>query len=89
MAHEVTMDIATKFVLHKDVKVEVKSNGSKLGTLLISKGNIEWLSSGAHVNKKRLTWAQFAKLIEGEGKPTKVKKRAPKKAAKKKPASPK
>lgn len=87
MAHEVTMDIATKFVLHKDVKVEVKSNGSKLGTLLISKGNIEWLPSGAHVNKKRLTWTQFAKLIEGEGKLTKVKKRAPKKAAKKKPAS--
>ena len=86
MAHEVTLDIATKFVLHKDVKLEVKSGGNKLGTLLISKGNVEWLPRGASVNKKRLTWAAFAKLIEGEGKPTKVKKRAPKKAAKKKPA---
>lgn len=83
MAHEVMMDIATKFVLHKDVKVEVKSDGSKLGTLLISKGNIEWLPRGASVNKKRLTWKQFAELIQGEGKPTKVKKRATKKPAKK------
>ena len=39
MAHEVVMDIATKFVLHKDVSVEVKKDGKKLGTVLISKGN--------------------------------------------------
>lgn len=83
MAHEVTLDIATKFVLHKDVKLEVKSGGKKLGTLLISKGNIEWLPSGAHVNKKRLTWNAFAKLMTGEGKPAKVKKRAPGKTVKK------
>jgi|GEM_PF-653614 len=82
MAHEVTLDIATKFVLHKDVKVEVKSGGKKLGTLLISKGNVEWLSSGAFVNKKRLSWAAFAKLIEGKGKAAKIKKRAPRKGAK-------
>ena len=45
MAHEVVMDIATKFVLHKDVSVEVKKDGKKLGTVLISKGNIEWVPS--------------------------------------------
>ena len=39
MAHEVVMDIATKFGLHKDVSVEVKKDGKKLGTVLISKGN--------------------------------------------------
>lgn len=86
MAHEVTLGITTKFVLHKDVKFEVKSNGKKLGTLLISKGNVEWLPSGASVNKKRLTWSAFAKLIEGKGKPAKIKKRAPKKVTKRKPA---
>ena len=83
MAHQVTFDIATKFVLHKDVKFEVKSNSKKLGTLLISKGNIEWLPSGASVNKKRLTWTQFKALMEGTGKSAKVKKRATKKAVKK------
>lgn len=82
MAHEVLLDIATKFVLHKDVKFEVKSNSKKLGTLLISKGNIEWLPVGAHVNKKRLTWTQFKTLMEGTGRPAKVKKRTPRKAVK-------
>jgi len=83
MAHQVTFDIATRFVLNKDVKFEVKSNSKKLGTLLISKGNIEWLPSGASVNKKRLTWTQFKSLMEGTGKSAKVKKRVTRKAVKK------
>ena len=72
MAHEVVLDIATKFVLHKDVKIEVKTDEGKLGTLLVSKGNIEWLPAGNHVNKKRMTWKSFAKLIEEQGKDVKV-----------------
>jgi len=73
MAHEVVLDINNKFVLHKDVMVEVKSNNEKLGTLLISKGNIEWLPAGNSVNKHRLTWTKFAALMEAQGKPAKVK----------------
>ena len=46
MAHEVTLDISTKFVLHKDVKIDVKKDGRKLGTALVSKGNIEWVPAG-------------------------------------------
>ncbi len=76
MAHEVTLDIATKFVLHKDVKIEVKNGDGKLGTVLVSKGNIEWLPAGNHVNKKRLAWAKFAELMEAEGKAVKAKKKA-------------
>lgn len=76
MAHEVTLDIATKFVLHKDVKIHVKNTDGKIGTVLVSKGNIEWLPSGNHVNKKRLSWTQFAELIEAHGKDVKVAKKA-------------
>lgn len=72
MAHEVTLDIATKFVLHKDVKIEVKTDEGKLGTLLVSKGNIEWVPSGNSVNKKRLTWKKFAELLESKGKSVKT-----------------
>ena len=75
MAHEVVMDIATKFVLHKDVSVEVKKDGKKLGTVLISKGNIEWVPSGNSVNKKRLSWVKFAELMSREGKDVKVTQR--------------
>ena len=90
MAHEVTMDISTKFVLHKDVKVDVRTD-KKLGTLLISKGNIEWVPSGNSVNKKRLSWTKFAELMQEQGKSIKVptsKAKAPAKA-KKAPAKPK
>ncbi len=81
MAHEITLDIATKFVLHKDVKIEVKKDDAKLGTVLISKGNIEWLPSGNHVYKKQLQWAQFSELMEAQGR-TVRKKPAAKKAKK-------
>lgn len=72
MAHQVTLDISTKFVLHKDVEVEVKKDGRKLGTVLISKGNIEWLPSGNHVNKKRLSWSKFAELMVAEGRDIRI-----------------
>ena len=78
MAHEVSAKLHTKIVAHKDLEIEVKTRAgnkqSKLGTLLISKGNIEWLPKGNSVNKKRLNWVQFADLIEGQGKAVKVKK---------------
>lgn len=73
MAHEVSLDIATKFVFHKDVTIEVKKDGKKLGSALVSKGNIEWLPSGNSVNKKRLSWEKFAELMMSQGKDVKVK----------------
>lgn len=75
MAHEVTLDIATKFVLHKDIKIDVKNSEGKLGSLLVSKGNIEWVPAGNSVNKRRLSWARFAQLMELEGKPVRARKR--------------
>lgn len=77
MAHEVSAKLHTKVIAHKDLEIEVKTidgdKSSKLGTLLISKGNIEWLPKGNSVNKKRLSWAQFAALVEEHGKTVKVK----------------
>ena len=72
MAHEVTVNISTKLVLHKDVTIDIKKDGSKLGTALISKGNIEWVPVGNSVNKKRLSWARFAELMVAEGKDVKI-----------------
>ncbi len=72
MAHEVTLDISTKFVLHKDVEIEVKKDGKKLGTVLVSKGNIEWVPSGNSVNKKRFSWTKFAEMMEEHGTDAKI-----------------
>jgi hypothetical protein len=74
MAHEVKVNInASVPVKHTDFEVVVKNNNTKLGTLLISKGNIEWLPKGAYVNKKRMSWVKLAELMEKHGRSVKTK----------------
>lgn len=73
MSHEVRVRIDTAVVAHKDLEVIVTSDDGKIGTLLISKGNIEWLPKGNSVNKRRLPWAKFAEFMEQHGKPAKAK----------------
>ncbi|NWB26321.1 hypothetical protein [Pseudomonas gingeri] len=73
MAHEVKVNLQSKLVQRQDIEVEVKKDGGKLGTILISKGNIEWVPSGNHVNKHRLSWTQFATLMEEQGAQRKIK----------------
>lgn len=72
MAHEVKINLQSKVVQHQDIEIEVKKDSGKLGTILISKGNIEWVPSGNHVNKHRLSWTQFAELMVDQGKPRKM-----------------
>ena len=72
MAHEVTLNLNSKFVLNKDIEIEVKTDDGKLGTLLVSKGNVEWKPVGNSRNKKRLSWTKFAALLESEGKAVKA-----------------
>lgn len=69
--HEVNLNLHTKIITHKDVEIEVKSDGSKLGTLLISKGNVEWLPANNSVTKYRLSWEQFAEIMVEHGKKSK------------------
>ena len=83
MDHEVTINLKSKFILNKDIEIEVKADAKKLGTLLVSKGNIEWLPVGNSVNKKRLSWTKFAALLESEGKAVKASASATRSAKKK------
>ena len=73
MAHEVRVKIDTAVVGNKDLEIIVKEGGGRLGRVLISKGNIEWLPKGNSVNKKRLSWKQFAALMEGHATTAKAK----------------
>jgi len=73
VAHEVRVKIDTGVVAHKDLEIVVKTDGGKLGTLLVSKGNVEWLPKGNSVNKTRLSWEKFAEFMEEHGKPAKAK----------------
>lgn len=73
MAHEVKLKLHTNVVASKDVEISVRDSSGKLGTLLISKGNIEWRPAWKSKKKHRFTWAQFAARME-EGKPVKSKR---------------
>ena len=72
--HEVSFEIPQKMVLAKDVKFDVKSDGAKIGTLLISQGNIEWIPASNSVKKRRLTWEKFADVMEDKGQVARIKK---------------
>jgi hypothetical protein len=75
MTHEVSIKLYSKVVAHKDLEIEVKEDGAKLGTLLISKGNIEWRPAWKSVKKHQLNWAQFAALMERRGRTVRSKKK--------------
>jgi hypothetical protein len=79
--HEIVISNPNKSVLHTDVEFTVKSNGRKLGTLLLSKGNVEWIPVGNSVHRHRVSWEKFAELMEGSKPKRKV--AAAKKTAKK------
>jgi hypothetical protein len=63
--HEIVISNPNKSVLYSDVEFAIKSNGRKLGTLLLSKGNVEWIPTGNSVNRHRFSWEKFAELMEG------------------------
>ena len=71
--HTVSFEIPQKLVLAKDIEFNVKSNGKKLGVLLISKGNIEWVPANNSVKKRRMSWEHFAVMMERIGTIAKIK----------------
>lgn len=75
MAHQVKLKLNTAEVqiAHKDIEVVVHDSDGKLGTLLISKGNIEWLPAKKSVKKHRFGWKKFADLMEN-GKSVRVRR---------------
>jgi hypothetical protein len=60
--HSVIVDLPPRPIAHADAKFHVKSNGSKLGTLAISKGAIVWYPFNSPYGCK-LSWEQFDGLM--------------------------
>lgn len=76
MAHQIKLKLNTAEVevAHKDVEVAIHYSGSKLGTLLISRGNIEWRPVKKSVKKHRFSWRRFSELMESQGKRVRAKR---------------
>ncbi len=75
MAHEIHLETNINQVVNKDITITVKTGPkdklSKLGSLLISKGNIEWLPAKNSANRYRMSWAELAKILSEKGEPVK------------------
>ena len=75
MKHEVSAKIVTKVLNRKDLEIIVKGDGQKLGELLVSKGNIEWVPSGNFVYKWTMSWKKFAEVMQDQGRKTTLPKK--------------
>jgi hypothetical protein len=74
MANDITMKLKSPIeVKNRDFEIVAHKDGKKLGTMLISKGNVEWVPAGNSRNKKRLGWAKFAELMAEYGRDVKIK----------------
>jgi hypothetical protein len=63
MEHKVTFKKIPEFELGKaDVEFEVAYAGSKVGTLKISKGSLEWVTDNNSEHRK-LIWKSFDELM--------------------------
>jgi hypothetical protein len=60
---EIEASLPAHRIVNADVTVMVKSDGTKLGELLISKGSFDWRPS-KHQTSYRMTWEKFARIME-------------------------
>jgi hypothetical protein len=61
--HDIEVDLPAQRVVNTDLHVVVKSDGRKLGELLISKGTIDWRPAKHH-KPVSMRWETFARLME-------------------------
>lgn len=66
--HDIEVSFPAVSVQNKDVEVAVRSDGSPLGKVKLSKGTIDWLPSPNSKTHYKLTWEQFDALMQEYGK---------------------
>jgi hypothetical protein len=63
--HDIEMEIPPKVVLNSDVRFVVRSDGQKLGELLVSKGSVAWIP-GHSPHAIHIRWEQFDELMRAQ-----------------------
>jgi hypothetical protein len=66
MTHDIKFTIPERPLGRADIKLDVETDGAKLGTLKISKGAIVWIPRD-HSYGLKFTWEDFAKLATIHG----------------------
>ena len=60
--HDIEIEIPPKVVLNADVRFVVRSDGEKLGELLVSRGSVAWVP-GHSPNPIHVRWERFDELM--------------------------
>lgn len=73
MAHHIKFKMPAMQVENSDITIEVSSKdpGSqprKMGSLKVSKGNIEWIPRDHSTTRYQLSWTNFADMMSSQGK---------------------
>jgi hypothetical protein len=63
--HDIDVEIPPKVVLNSDVRFIVRSEGKKLGELLVSRGSIAW-APGHSPNIIHVEWERFDAMMKAE-----------------------
>ena len=66
MAHKVTFALPKRSLGREDIEFVVKKDGVRFGTLLVSKGAVEWRPTNK-VYRRRLSWDRFDQLMRATG----------------------
>jgi hypothetical protein len=68
MAHKVTFSVPERTLGREDVEFVVEKDGVRFGTLLVSKGAVEWRPTNK-VYRRRMRWDRFDALMRESGRP--------------------
>jgi hypothetical protein len=66
MAHKVTFDLPRRELGREDIVFVVHKNDRRFGTLLISKGAVEWRPTNK-VYRRKISWDKFDQLMREIG----------------------
>jgi hypothetical protein len=66
MAHKVIFNLPRRELGREDIEFVVEQDGKRFGTLLVSKGAIEWRPTNK-VYRRRLNWARFDQAMRESG----------------------
>ncbi|MCA1714122.1 MAG: hypothetical protein LC715_03000, partial [Gammaproteobacteria bacterium] len=68
MAHKVIFNLPRRELGREDIEFVVEQDGKRFGTLLVSKGAIEWRPTNK-VYRRKLSWTRFDQLMREAGRP--------------------
>ena len=68
MAHKVTFSVPERSLGREDIEFVVMRDGARFGTLLVSKGAVEWRPTNK-VYRRKLSWSKFDQLMRTIGRP--------------------